>query len=140
MEVLGGAASVIAVIELSAKIASLCLQYYKDVKNSKDDIGRLLQEVTNLNRISTDVAKLLEGPDGPRLQSSQKLRSAVKDTLWGLQKIREKLDPGTTRKAMSRVGVRALKWPFSSKDMEKAVHDLSRCTQSVSLALQIDQT
>jgi hypothetical protein len=140
MDGLSGAASVIAVVDLSAKIASLCFQYYKDVKNAGDDINRLSQEVTNLNTISTDLVKLLNGPNGTRLKSSQNLSSAVEDSLRELQKIMQKLDPGAGRKLMSRVGIRALKWPFSSKDMEKTVQDLARCNNSISLALQIDQT
>jgi hypothetical protein len=121
MEGLSGAASVIAVVDLSAKIASLCFQYYKDVKNAKDNINRLLQEVANLNTISTDLAKLLDGPNGTRLKSSQNLSSTVEDSLRELQKIMQKLDPGVGYKAISRIGICALKWPLSSKDMEKTV-------------------
>jgi hypothetical protein len=140
MDGLSGAASVIAVVDLSVKIASLYSQYYKDVKNAKDDINRLLQEVANLTTISTDLAKLLDGPNGTRLKSSQKLSSAVEDSLKKLQKIMKKLDPGVGCKAMSRFGIRALKWPLSSKDIEETVKDLARCTDSISFALQIDQT
>lgn len=140
MEAVGVAASITALIDLSAKIASVCLQYSKDVKNAKDDILRLLQEVNSLRSTSDDVKRLLDGPKGTRLKSSQKLSSAVNNSQCKLEKIRQELEPRGTRKAMSRVGIRALKWPFSSKDVEKSVQELTRCTQSMTLALQIDQT
>ncbi|KAH7176198.1 hypothetical protein EDB81DRAFT_850169, partial [Dactylonectria macrodidyma] len=40
---------------------------------------------------------------------------------------------------MRRFGVRALKWPFDSKSMERTIQDLSRCRENISLALDIDQ-
>jgi hypothetical protein len=41
MDGLSGAASVIAVIDMSAKIVSLCFQYSMAVKDAKDDIERV---------------------------------------------------------------------------------------------------
>ncbi|KAF2625753.1 hypothetical protein BU25DRAFT_473202 [Macroventuria anomochaeta] len=71
MEGLSGIASVIAVIDISAKIAALCYQY--------------------------SIA------------------------------------------AMSRFGVRALKWPFTSKQVEKIVFDMEGYEHAFTLALQVDQ-
>ena len=47
-EALGLAASVIAVIDLSAKVAAQCSEYYANVKNARDDIGRLQRETQQL--------------------------------------------------------------------------------------------
>jgi hypothetical protein len=41
---------------------------------------------------------------------------------------------------MSRFGMRALKWPFESKDVQGTIQDLERCRGNISLALNIDQT
>jgi hypothetical protein len=41
MEAVGSAASIIAVIELSAKVASLCFQYSSAGKNARSDVERL---------------------------------------------------------------------------------------------------
>ncbi|KAH3955952.1 hypothetical protein HBI80_255840 [Parastagonospora nodorum] len=41
---------------------------------------------------------------------------------------------------MSRFGFRALKWPFTSKQVNKVVLNLERHEQTFSLALQVDQT
>ncbi|KAK3192426.1 hypothetical protein K4F52_001639 [Lecanicillium sp. MT-2017a] len=140
MEGLSVAASVIAVVELSAKVASLCLQYSKDVKHAKDNIVRLRLQVTDLGYASASVQQLLDGPNGSSLKASQQLLVAIRDGESQLQELHKTLCPRNARQALSRQGLRSLKWPFQSKDIEKIVQDLGRCTQTISLALQVDQT
>ncbi|KEY74865.1 hypothetical protein S7711_09809 [Stachybotrys chartarum IBT 7711] len=108
-EGLGIAASVIAVVDLSAKIGSLYSQYIKAVKNAKDDVARLLQEVTNLNIMTADINKSLNGPDSTRLRSSHRLGTAVKDSLaklrtlkQELEKAKDKLRPGGRRSKITK--------------------------------------
>jgi hypothetical protein len=48
---LSGAASVIAVVDISAKVASLCFQYLVAVKDAKADIERLHRKVTDINNV-----------------------------------------------------------------------------------------
>src|SRR2546423_5385235 len=139
MEPLGVAVNVINVVNLSAKIASLCIQYSRDVKNAKSDIESLQREVVSLSHTFQEVERLLHGPDSVRLSASQELRDAVENCLSQLTAIKTRLEPNKTSKAMSLVGVRALKWPFQSKEVEKVLKNLERCTQTVSLALGVDQ-
>ncbi|KAI1386041.1 uncharacterized protein F4822DRAFT_430918 [Hypoxylon trugodes] len=133
-------ASVIAVVDASIKVASLCSKYYKDVKNAQKDIDRLKSEITNLKDVSKSVQKLLDGPNGAKLEASQSLHSALKEILSQLETLETKLRPTKHRKAMRKFGWRALKWPFEGEDVDKAVQDLRRHAQTVSLALQVDQT
>ncbi|KAJ4137887.1 hypothetical protein NW754_001532 [Fusarium falciforme] len=140
LEALGVVASLIAVVHSSAKVASLCFHYYRDTKNAKDDIDRLQREATNLKKASESVQLLLKGPNGAKLEASQELMVAVKDSLSQLRELEQVLSPGTTRKAMSRLGLWALKWPFQNKDIEKIAQGLGRCTLAISLGLQVDNT
>ncbi|KAH6645586.1 hypothetical protein BKA67DRAFT_664640 [Truncatella angustata] len=78
-EVFGTAASALAVIELAAKIVKLCAQYGKDVSNARDDIGRINMEVTNLNAVIESVRQLLDGPQGTKLRTAEKLQSTLQD-------------------------------------------------------------
>jgi hypothetical protein len=66
---LGEAASVIAVIELSAKIASICVQYSREVKHAAEDIGRLQGEVKSLQYVLQNVKQLLDGCNRARLSA-----------------------------------------------------------------------
>jgi hypothetical protein len=145
MEGLGVAASVIAVVDFSAKIASICSQYIKDVKNAENDVQRLLQEVNKLGAIAGDIDKLLSGPTATRLKSSQKLQAGLRDSLCKfralerkLEKLEQKLRPERRHKFKARLGFTALRWPLSSQEMEKDVQEIAHYTQTLSLALQHD--
>lgn len=139
MEGLGGAASIIAIIDLSAKVASLCYRYSVDVKDAKVDIERLQREVNRIKNVLKDVQQLLNGPGKDRLSTSQKLYHSLNGCFLQLNKLKKELEPGNTRKAMSRFGLRALRWPFKSKEVEKIISHLEGYNQTFCLALQVDQ-
>jgi hypothetical protein len=140
MEGLGVAASVIAVVDLSAKIAKLCMQYPFEAKGAKRDILRLHNEVKDLGNMVRSVQRLIAGPDGAELSTSEKLLDAVNDCSTQLKTLDIRLGMDKTRKAMSRFRVQALKWPFGSKEVDKVILELERCKATISLALQADQT
>jgi len=140
MAALGVAASVIAVVELSAKIASLCVQYSLAVKHAKSDIERLRGEIDSVTELLRGVERLLGGPNKAQLSTSQTLHNTLKDCFSELTRLEEKLSLGKRQKALSRFGVRTLKWPLESKEVNKVIDNLERYKQTVSLALQVDQT
>jgi hypothetical protein len=139
-EALGLAASVIAVVELSAKVAPLCLEYSTTVKNARDDITRLQGEAERLKVTLAQVQSLLNGPNGAKLKASRSLCNGVDDCLSQLAALETKLEPGRRHKVMRRFGVRAMKWPFKNKEVDGIVKCLARCKDMISLGLQVDQT
>jgi hypothetical protein len=140
MDGLSIAASVIAVVDISAKITSLCFQYLIAVKGAKNDIERLQRKVAEIRSILEKIKQLLDGRDKARLSTTSELSDSLKKCLRELEELRAELKPGKARKAMSQFGVRALKWPFASKQVERIVFSLERYEQSFALALQVDQT
>ncbi|KAK4033059.1 vegetative incompatibility protein HET-E-1 [Parachaetomium inaequale] len=142
MEAVGSAASIIAVIELSAKVASLCFQYSSAVKNAKSDVERLQGELERLTTTLQGAQRLLESPNGKRLQTSQGLRNGLIDCSSQLSELQsrleKKLNPGSARKAMSRIGFRALKWPFESKEIDSIIKNLERYRDTLSAGLAVD--
>jgi hypothetical protein len=139
-EALGLATSVIAVIELSTTVASLCFEYYTNVKNARDDITRLQREAESLKVALKQVKSLLDGPNGAKLEVSRSLRNGVDDCSSQLADLETKLETGRKHKVMRRFGVRALKWPFKNEEVEGIVKNLGRCREMISLGLQVDQT
>ena len=135
-EVFGTAASAIAVAESTLR----CLKYIKDVKNAEDDIVRIRTEVNHFKAASESVQELLDGPDRERLKASQQLRTTLDDGRQQLEQLQKKLAPSKKHAWIKRLGLRALKWPFESTDIEKVVETLARFTQMISLSLQVDQT
>ncbi|KAK4148501.1 vegetative incompatibility protein HET-E-1 [Chaetomidium leptoderma] len=142
MEAVGSAASIIAVIELSAKVASLCFQYSSAVKNARSDVERLQGELERLTTTLQGAQRLLESPNGKRLQTSQGLRNGLIDCSSQLSELQsrleKKLNPGSARKAMSRIGFRALKWPFESKEIDDIIKNLERYRDTLSVSLAVD--
>ncbi|KAH7112411.1 hypothetical protein EDB81DRAFT_670836 [Dactylonectria macrodidyma] len=140
MEVLGVAANVIAVVDLSIKVASLCVQYAKDVKNAAADIERLKKEVNNLKGVSEAVQELLDSPNGAKLEKSQRLKDDLDNGLSQLKSLKLRLTPRTSHKAMSRIGLHALKWPFQSKEVDDLAGRLRRPAETIDRTLQVEQT
>ena len=138
-EALGFAASVIAVINLSAKVASQCSDYYANVKNARDDIERLQREAQGLKATLKRVQSLCEGPNSVKLQESQSLHEGVKDCNKQLAQLETKLEPRTANKLMSRYGIRALRWPLKSNEVDRIMKKLGNCKDNISFSLQVDQ-
>jgi predicted RNase H-like nuclease (RuvC/YqgF family) len=133
------AASVIAVINLSIKITKLCFDYSVAVKDAKNDIERIRKKVDDIKHILESIEKLLDGPHKAQLSTTHGLFKSLKQCQQQLEQLEEQLELGKTRKAMSRFGVRALKWPFTSKQVENIVSSLEGYERSFTLALQVDQ-
>jgi Fungal N-terminal domain of STAND proteins len=140
MDGLSAAASVTAIINISAKIASLCFQYAVAIKDAKRDIDRLQRTVTDIKNILEEVKQLLDRQDKTRLSTTHRLSDSLEECHQQLQGLKAQLKPGETRKVMHRFGMRALKWPFTNKQVEKMVASLEKYEQTFSLALQVDQT
>ncbi|KAF4460558.1 vegetative incompatibility het-e-1 [Fusarium albosuccineum] len=121
-------------------VASSVIAYSREVKNAKADIERLRKEVTDFQATAEQVRDLVKGPRGQELEASRQLDSAIQDGWSTLDELAQDLEPSTGRKAMSRFGIRALKWPFESKDIERTIQNLARCRGNILLALSVDQT
>ena len=137
-EALGLAASVIAVVDLSAKVASRCSEYYANVKNARDDIERLQGEAQRLKKTLEHAQSLCNSPNCTKLEASQTLRDGVKDCRVQLAQLEIKLEPRTRQKVMSRCGIRALKWPFRSAEVNGVVERLGRCRDNISFNLLVE--
>ncbi|KAI5363375.1 hypothetical protein J4E82_011668 [Alternaria postmessia] len=108
MNGLSGAASVIAVIDISAKIASLCYRYSVAVKDAKGDVERVRRKVSDIAHILEKIKQLLDSHDKTRLSTTLGLSSSLEQCLKELKSLKAKLDLGKTRKTMSQFGFRAL--------------------------------
>jgi hypothetical protein len=140
MDSLSRAASVIAVVNISAKVASLCVRYSVAVKDTKRDIERLQEKVTDIRNVLEEFQRLLDKEDKSQFSTTRKLLDSLEECYEQLQGLEAQLEPDRDRKAIQRVGFRALEWPFTSKQVEKIVASLEQYKDAFSLALQVDQT
>jgi hypothetical protein len=144
MDGLSAAASVIAVIQISEEVISLCSQYLKAVKNAKSDIVRLQGELSTLKPLLEGAQKLLEGPNAARLETSRPLLDGLRGCYSQLKdletKLKDYLKTEDEGKGMRLFGLRALKWPFKSKKVDTVIQDLNKFRDTLSASLNIDQT
>ncbi|KAM0231792.1 hypothetical protein ACHAPO_008374 [Fusarium lateritium] len=140
MEGLGAAANIITVIDLSAKVATLCFQYCKDVCSAREDIERVRNQVDHLATALGAAKHLVEGTRSPSLPTSQQLVGSLRSCITDLERLGKKLDPSGFRTTMRRYGGRALKWPFNNKEVNQLLDKLGRHERTILLGLQVDQT
>lgn len=138
MDGLSAAASVLAVIEISAKLVALCRDCFSEVKEAKKDIQRFRKEVTTLENILIDLRDLVDTPDRTKLPI---LDTSLKQCQSTLEELVRKLEKAAGKdKMMKQFGWRAFKWPFNSNDVQKAIETIERHKNTFNLALTVDQT
>ncbi|KAH7309366.1 ankyrin repeat-containing domain protein [Rhexocercosporidium sp. MPI-PUGE-AT-0058] len=141
MDSLSGAASVIAVIDISAKIFELCQTYVSAVKEARKDIQRLRDGVTSLQDVMTDVRDLAEDSSFSTRSIFSHLNQhngPVQQCERDLRRLVAQLELGEGESKMRQFGLRALKWPFSSKDIDRRLQIINDHKATFTLALSSD--
>ncbi|MCJ1403803.1 hypothetical protein MMC11_007026 [Xylographa trunciseda] len=141
MDGLSAAANVIAVIQISGQVASLCRTYYLEVKDARREIQRLRKEVTALEDVLTKVAELADDPTTHEVQVLKLVNQTegpVQQCQAFLTDLVTTLKKGQGSDTMKRFGLRALKWPFSSNEVKACLETIARHKATFTLALALD--
>ena len=143
MDGLSAAAGVIAVIQISAKVFDLCHTYHLKVKDARADIQRLRDEIFSLQSVLSKVADLANAPGSAKLYVFRLLdqpHGPIQQCETELNALATRLKSTQGTENVRHFGVRAMKWPLSSRDVDKAVTAVGRHKATFSLALAADQT
>ena len=136
MEALGSVSSIIAVVQIAGSVAKLCGGYISDVKDARQDIERLQQKAATLRDV---LEKLIEASDTTNqkpLNLSNEVIISIQQCSQDLARLQKKLRPKTGHKTMSRVGLRALKWPLSKASTNDDVRMIEGYLAVFNAALQ----
>ncbi|KAL8966803.1 MAG: hypothetical protein Q9197_005783 [Variospora fuerteventurae] len=128
----------IAIGQVSAKVVSIIWKYYSDVKDAESNITFLANEIQDFRNVVQSLQDLLQRSS--KVSVSAALETTITQALTDINSLETKLDPGTRAKAMRRLGKRALKWPFTKKEVDEWVVRFQRFKATVNLALNTDQT
>jgi DNA-binding transcriptional MerR regulator len=139
MDSLSAVSSLEAVMNISVNISSLC-QYSLVVKNPITEIHFFSNALDDIYMSLWEVKQFLNGQKKSQLSTTHKLSDSLEECYQKLQELKVQLESGKTPKAMQGFSIQALKWPFTSKQMEKIVDELKKYEQAFRLALQIEQT
>jgi hypothetical protein len=140
MDPLSGATSVIAVIQLTGGIMLICGKYLNNVKNATHDIQRFQEKITALTEVLQSLDELIRGSDGNNLTATKDLVHNITNCSSALANLKEKINPETTQKRMTKWGLRALKWPLARSEVETAIKELECYKSTFTLFLQVNQT
>lgn len=140
MDPLSGAASVIAVVDIIAKVITLCSKYYSDVKDAKADIERLQNEVASLQNVLDQTRALSDKTQAKKLLAcDQALKQQEQQLVGHFKQLENELDPGNRKKTMHRLGLRALQWPLARQEVDTSLKILERFKSTITMALATDQ-
>ena len=151
-EVLAVAASVIAVLQLTNSVISICYDYSAAANSSSWELPRSMSELESLRNVLQALEPLAKQADlsgaepNSRLPAFMELckpngafplcRREIESLQTALKTPEWSLGFGPKRTAL----VKALRWPLKSKDTEKSLKHISSLRETFSLALTADQT
>ena len=142
MDPLSISAAIVAVVQISGAIVYLCYDYRTGAKDGAKEAIRITEELKSLQDVLERLLKLAElevARGSSRLQTLQPLVEPggvlirCQDDLSALQ---HKLAPETGMKML----MKRLKWPLTEKEVKKAIENVARTRETISLALITDQT
>ena len=116
MEALASAASIIAVVQISGKILTLCHGYISSVRDAKADIEWLMCEVNILKELFESV----------RTAENSIPVDLLNKTIEELEGLQSQLEPKKRHRWKERLGVQALKWPFKTTEVAGTIGRLER--------------
>ena len=123
------AASIIAIIQITTEIGKMCGKYIHGVRHAKRDIERLQSKASALHGVFTRL------DNQPQANIDSKALQKCREDLTS---IKERLEPRKKHAAMQRIRLGALKWPFTSKEIEDHVQALEKYLLLFNTALQLD--
>jgi hypothetical protein len=149
MDPLGITAGVIAIIQISTKIVSVCSDYIRNVKGAPSDLQRIMLEVAAVKGIFEALSLLLPLADHTDSAASQQndnensysfLRGSVDGCareLTALEalfpKAEDRSSDGKRRKCLPSLS--SLAWPLKAHRAKKHLDDISQYKATISLAL-----
>lgn len=144
MEVLGAASAIITVIQITAKVVSICYDYQTGTRHYPKKVVNITHELQNLRNILERLADMVQSQDDSNLMALPTLPDMLIDSggpldicKGELKQLQAKLAPARGRfEQISRV----LVWPLMEKDVQKSLDVLARQRGLLQLALTADQT
>jgi hypothetical protein len=141
MDPLSITGTVIAVIQVTTAIISICYDYRQGAKNASREVIRISDELSSLKDVLDSLLRLVENSessDSSRLSTFELLAKPGGPLLsckTELERLKAKLEPEKGWRAVRQ----SLVWPLKEEEMRKALSSLERLKSTMQLALSADQ-
>jgi hypothetical protein len=130
-------ASIIAVVQLTTKLAELCRYYQHGMKNALTDFAKLEKEAISIESTLNTVKDQLEKRDD---QGRPLYPTLVQGGVEGLDECRVALEKMVAKLGDSKRFLRRLYWPLSNgpRELEEILEVMTRKKQDLCLRFNID--
>ena len=148
-EVLGLTAIIIAVLQMTSSVITVCYDYSAAVKGAPWELSKIKAEMESLRSVLQTLeplakqAELTNPVAGSRLPTLGLFLGPLKDCLQEVERLDKKLKTpswsdgfGPKRKAL----VQVLRWPLKEAETKKVLENISRFKDTLALAINVDQT
>jgi uncharacterized phage infection (PIP) family protein YhgE len=143
MAEIGLAASVIAVIQITAAVTTQVYNYGQNVKNAKEDLESINRELEDLEKALHKLQDLAQRAEAsglplerwPTLVSLNESDGPLKDCKIALTELKSQLTPGKGK--MSWFAER-LKWPHKKGKVEKSLQSILKQKDAFIKSLDLD--
>lgn len=141
MEPISLAGTLIAVLQITSSVISVCYNYRQGSKNASQEAIRISHELNSLKDVLESLLGFVEKsePNDASRMSTLELLAKPDGSLFAcqteLEKLKMKLDPGVGWRAVGK----ALAWPLKEDQTQKALSSLERLKSTMQLALSADQ-
>lgn len=145
MDPLSITASIIAVLQITNSVMSICYNYRSKVKNAPSTLRRTIDELSGLRDVLERLIGLAESAENadssapprlPALEAYGKPDGPLVKCQTELAALEEKLK----RTSKLKVIEQALRWPLQEGDVKKTLDNIGRFKATLSLVLTADQT
>jgi hypothetical protein len=149
MDPLSITSSVIAIIQISTKIVSVCSDYIRDVKDAPSDLRKVMLEVAAVKGIFEALGLLLPGSDcadsvASHQNDNERPFRFLRDSIDGcareltalealFPKAEDRSYDGKRRKYL--LSLSSLAWPLKAHRAKKHLDDISQYKATISFAL-----
>lgn len=146
-EIIGLAASVIALLQLGQAVGSAIRRYTDGVKNAKDDINTIEAELRSMKQVLEKLQAFLEEGkhEQDQLSALKDCKSSLEECRSVMEHIQQKLDTGLQPTKPSRrerltngIWKIRLVWPLQKGDVQKLSEVIARRREIIQLALTSD--
>ena len=140
MDPLSATGTIIAAIQITSKVLSICYEYRSSCSNYPKELHTIVNELRTLDDVlqrveeslqepgseDTNLGRIVLDPNGPVHQCSDELTRLAKDLG----------EPASSKKR----AVQALLWPLKEKNVRKTLENIERRKATLNLALAADQS
>lgn len=130
--------TITAVIVTTTQVLKLLTKYYRGVHDAKTDVERITSEIQSFQDVLQKIHKLLSSSNETVLPAMSSQVTAIEESLSSLERLKDKLDPSHKKRAMRRMGLRALWWPLTKQEVNEHIDHLEKWKETLNLAIAVD--